>query len=178
MFVWVAARWLGCNRRRHTSIHTQLTTIIMSQPSDQSMSTRPLTYIIIPLLALFAVFSMLVFFYIRRRGTREPTLDPSLWNRGRWVRRDGALVWLRRDGTYLPRHSRRNPWGGFDSREGLNELGEAPPPYLVRKLSAEGEDVAAGTPTELRDMEEGRRPPEYIAEPPPAVTIDSRRTEA
>lgn len=94
------------------------------------------------------------------------------------MRRDGALVWLRRDGTYLPRHSRRNPWGGFDSREGLNELGEAPPPYLVRKLSAEGEDVAAGTPTELRDMEEGRRPPEYIAEPPPAVTIDSRRTEA
>ncbi|KAL6904926.1 hypothetical protein GGI43DRAFT_295836 [Trichoderma evansii] len=150
----------------------------MAETSDQSMSARPLTYIIIPLLALFAVFSMLVFFYIRRRGSREPTIDPTLWSRGRWVRRDGNLVWMRRDGTLLPRHSRRNAWGGFDSHEGLNELGEAPPPYLVRKLSAEGEVVAVGTATELRDLEEGRRPPEYIAEPPPAVTTDSRRAEA
>lgn len=150
----------------------------MPQTSEQSMSARPLTYIIIPLLALFAVFSMLIFFYIRRRTTRETTIDPSLWGRGRWVRQDGVLVWVRRDGSSLQRHSRRNPWGGFGSHEGLNELGEAPPPYLVKKLSAEGEVVAGGRPTELRDLEEGRRPPEYISEPPPAVTTDSRRTEA
>jgi hypothetical protein len=148
----------------------------MPQSSDQPMSARPLTYIIIPLLALFAVFSMLVFFYIRRHSYRETTIDPALWGRGRWVRRDGVLVWVRRDGD-RPRHSRRNPWGGFGSHEGLNELGEAPPPYLVRKLSAEGEVVTGERPTELRDLEEGRRPPEYITEPPPAVTIDSRRAE-
>lgn len=75
------------------------------------------------------------------------------------------------------RNSRRNPSGGADSHEGLNELGEAPPPYLVRKLTAEGE-VASERSTELRDLEEGRRPPVYISEPPPAVTTDSRRTEA
>lgn len=78
---------------------------------------------------------------------------------------------------FIPRHYRRNPWGGFHSQEGLNELGEAPPPYKVKILSAEGNEVAAGAPTELRDMEEGRRPPEYIVEPPPAVTRDSRRVE-
>ncbi|KAL7926214.1 hypothetical protein ACQKWADRAFT_176744 [Trichoderma austrokoningii] len=144
--------------------------------SGQSMSTRPLTYVIIPLLALIAIFSMLIFFYIRRRKSREPTVDTSLWGHGRWVRQNGVLVWARRDGSYLPRHSRRNVWGGFDSHEGLNELGEAPPPYLVRKLSAEGEVVAVGNPTELQDMEQGRRPPEYISEPPPAVTVDSGRT--
>lgn len=89
------------------------------------------------------------------------------------MRRDGILVWVRREATL--RLSRRNP----SSHEGLNELGEAPPPYLVRKLSAEGEEVvAAGESTELRDLEEGRRPPEYITEPPAAVTTDSRRTEA
>lgn len=92
------------------------------------------------------------------------------------MRRDGVLVWVRREATL--RLSRRNPSGGLASHEGLNELGEAPPPYLVRKLSAEGEAVAAGESTELRDLEEGRRPPEYITEPPPAVTTDSRRTEA
>ncbi|EHK39684.1 hypothetical protein TRIATDRAFT_49033 [Trichoderma atroviride IMI 206040] len=151
----------------------------MPQFSDQhspNKPTRPLTYIIIPILALFAVFSVVVFFFcIRRRRARERETTIEL-GRGRWVRRDGVLVWMRRDGTM--RNSRRNPSGGADSPEGLNELGEAPPPYLVRKLSAEGEVVASEGSTELRDLEEGRRPPVYISEPPPAVTTDSRRTEA
>ncbi|PON28301.1 hypothetical protein TGAM01_v202795 [Trichoderma gamsii] len=145
----------------------------MPQHSDQHTSTRPLTYIIIPILALFAVFSIVIlFFCIRRRRARETAIDLDR-GRGRWVRRDGVLVWVRRVGTL-----RRNPAGGTDSHEGLNEQGEAPPPYLVRKLSADGDAVADGRPVELRDLEEGRRPPEYISEPPPAVTTDSRRTEA
>ncbi|KAM0485276.1 hypothetical protein ACHAPX_001260 [Trichoderma viride] len=148
----------------------------MPESSNQHESTRPLTYIIIPILALFAVFSIVIFFFcIRRRRARETAIDVER-GRGRWVRRDGVLVWVRRDGTL--RQSRRNPAGGSDSHEGLNEQGEAPPPYLVRKLSAEGEAVEGGRSTELRDLEEGRRPPEYISEPPPAVTTDSRRTEA
>ncbi|KAK1255260.1 hypothetical protein MKX08_009255 [Trichoderma sp. CBMAI-0020] len=127
----------------------------MPQFSDQHTSTRPLTYIIIPILAFFAVFSIVIFFFcIRRRRARD------------------------RETTIELGRGRPNPSGGADSHEGLNELGEAPPPYLVRKLSAEGEVVAGERPTELRDLEEGRRPPVYISEPPPAVTTDSRRTEA
>ncbi|KAL7949573.1 hypothetical protein V8C42DRAFT_215295 [Trichoderma barbatum] len=137
--------------------------------TNQSTSTRPLTYVIIPLLAIFVVCSTGLFFYIRRRRRRFVTADT--WARGRWVTRDGTVV-------FVPRHYRRNPWGGFHSQEGLNELGEAPPPYKVKILSAEEVQGGAGRPTELRDMEEGRRPPEYIAEPPPAVTTDSRRVEA
>ncbi|KAM0264453.1 hypothetical protein ACHAQJ_000644 [Trichoderma viride] len=146
---------------------------------NQSPSTRPLTYVIIPLLALFILCSAGLFFYIRRRTARAAAAtDSSPWAQGRWVTRDGTLI-------FIPRHYRRNPWGGLDSREGLNELGEAPPPYLVKKLAGQGDDAAAGGSTELRDMEEGRRPPEYIngppgyiAEPPPAITTDSRRTGA
>lgn len=144
--------------------------------SDQHVSTPPLTYIIIPIIAFFVVLSIvLLLFCIRRRRTRERETTIEL-GRGRWVRRDGVLVWVRRDET--TRQSRRNPSGNLASHEGLNELGEAPPPYLIRKLSTEGEVVAGERPTELRDLEEGRRPPVYISEPPPAVTTDSRRTEA
>jgi hypothetical protein len=146
---------------------------------DQSPSTRPLTYVIIPLLALFVLSAAALFFYIRRRTTRAAVAaDGSPWAQGRWVTRDGTVI-------FIPRHYRRNPWGGLDSRDGLNELGEAPPPYLVKKLAGEGDDTAAGASTELRDMEEGRRPPEYVSglpryvtEPPPAVTTRSRRTGA
>ncbi|KAH6609526.1 hypothetical protein Trco_002872 [Trichoderma cornu-damae] len=137
--------------------------------SDQSPSTRPLTYVIIPLLAVFVVCSTFLFFYMRHRRRLATTADGPIWARGRWVTRDGAAV-------FIPRHYRSNPWGGFRSQEGLNELGEAPPPYAVKKPPGGEGDAAAGGPTELRDMEEGRRPPEYIAEPPPAVTADSRRT--
>ncbi|KAL7790003.1 hypothetical protein V8C37DRAFT_385081 [Trichoderma ceciliae] len=138
--------------------------------NSEHSSTRPLPYVIIPLIAIFVLSSTGLFFYVRRRQGRPNTTNSSTWAPGRWVTRDGTLI-------YIPRHYRRSPWGGFRSQEGLNELGEAPPPYVVKKAQAKGQgtDTAAGEPTELRDMEEGRRPPEYhIAEPPPAVTTDSR----
>ncbi|KAK4066536.1 hypothetical protein Trihar35433_6963 [Trichoderma harzianum] len=137
--------------------------------TDQPTSTRPLTYVIIPLLAIFVVCSAFLFFHIRRRRRRLVPADG--WARGRWVTRDGTIM-------FIPRHYRRNPWGGFHSSEGLNELGEAPPPYKFKVVTTEEVEAAAGAgrPTELRDLEEGRRPPEYIAEPPPAVTTESRRT--
>ncbi|RFU79780.1 hypothetical protein TARUN_2461 [Trichoderma arundinaceum] len=136
--------------------------------SDRSPSTAPFIYVVIPLLAIFFVCSTGLIIHVRRRRRRANTADRSLWARGRWVTRDGVLI-------YIPGHHRRNPSGGNHSQEGLNELGEAPPPYEVKKLP-EGTDDATEGPTQLRDMEEGRRPPEYITEPPPAVTTDSRRT--
>ncbi|TFB06802.1 hypothetical protein CCMA1212_001029 [Trichoderma ghanense] len=141
--------------------------------SGQPTSTRPLTYVIIPLLALFVICSAGLFFHVRRRRRRllmAAAGDSSIWGRGRWVTRDGALV-------FVPRHSRRSPWGGLHSQEGLNELGEAPPPYYKFKVvpGEEGGAVGAAATTGLRDMEEGRRPPEYVAEPEAAVVADTRR---
>ncbi|KAK1247353.1 hypothetical protein MKX07_002262 [Trichoderma sp. CBMAI-0711] len=146
--------------------------------SGQPTSTRPLTYVIIPLLALFVICSTGLFFHVRRRRRRLIAADSSIWGRGRWVTRDGTIV-------FVPRHTRRSPWGGLHSQEGLNELGEAPPPYKFKVFPGEGGGAAEEgalplTTTELRDMEEGRRPPEYgaehVAEPPPAVVADERRT--
>lgn len=65
--------------------------------------------------------------------------------------------------------SRWNPWQTSRSQEGLNELGEAPPPYEGKKKNGQEDG------TELRDLEAGERPPEYPAAPGPAVTTDSRR---
>ncbi|KAL6863927.1 hypothetical protein J3F83DRAFT_716227 [Trichoderma novae-zelandiae] len=144
----------------------------MNMNPGQPTSTRPLTYVIIPLLALFVICSAGLFFHVRRRRRRRLiAADSSTWGRGRWVTRDGTLL-------FVPRHARRNPWGGFHSQEGLNELGEAPPPYKSKMLiPGEGgaAAAAAGAATELRDRGEGGRPPEYVVEPLPAVVADSRR---
>ena len=64
------------------------------------------------------------------------------------------------------------------SQEGLNELGEAPPPYDGKKGSVGTVQSGSETDVEMRDLESAPRPPpDYIASPAPAVTIDSRRTE-
>jgi hypothetical protein len=47
-------------------------------------------------------------------------------------------------------------------------LGQAPPPYDGKKETQD--------PLELRDLEAGNRPPEYPAEPAPAVVTDGRRS--
>ncbi|KAG9502881.1 hypothetical protein J7337_005716 [Fusarium musae] len=54
------------------------------------------------------------------------------------------------------------------SEEGLNELGQAPPPYDGKKETQD--------PLELRDLEAGNMPPEYPAHPAPAVVTDGRRS--
>lgn len=50
--------------------------------------------------------------------------------------------------------------------EGLNELGEAPPPYDGKK---EDHMNTPSVHNEFRDLEAGQLPPDYPAEPPPAV---------
>jgi len=65
--------------------------------------------------------------------------------------------------------NRGTPWHGTRSEEGLNELGQAPPPY-------DGKKETQG-PVELRDLEAGGSPPDYPAEPPPAALVtDGRRS--
>ncbi|RGP81666.1 hypothetical protein FLONG3_153 [Fusarium longipes] len=64
--------------------------------------------------------------------------------------------------------NRGGPWNGTRSEEGLNELGQAPPPYDGKKETQD--------PLELRDLEAGGSPPDYPSEPPPALVTDGRRS--
>lgn len=66
------------------------------------------------------------------------------------------------------RGARRSPWVGTRSQEGLNELGEAPPPYEGKKEIRDSH--------EMHDLEAGGIcPPEYPAAPGPAVTTNNWR---
>jgi len=65
--------------------------------------------------------------------------------------------------------------------EGLNELGEAPPPYDTKKPPSIScrYDPADGAGTELTNMDSaGARAPEYVPRPPEAhvATSPSRRS--
>lgn len=50
------------------------------------------------------------------------------------------------------------------SQDGLNELGEAPPPYMGKKGGQQQGDVELGMPPEY-----------HVVGPAPAVTTESRR---
>lgn len=117
--------------------------------SESSLS-EPFRWAIIPIvLAFFGVG--ILYYFLHRRRTRRYALQYGA-DRSRWPQNNRA-------GHLVPSRSRWGNWAGTRSQEGLNELGEAPPPYGPKQ-----------------DDEEGARPPEYPAEPPPAVTTESRRS--
>ena len=123
-----------------------------NDPSNEGgLSVQPLTYVIIPLVAI-GVLGVLAIVWYRRRQRRLHPERYQAWDR------DGVLP----PGGH-PMHSRRNrwaPWAGSRSAEGLNELGEAPPPY-----QKDGE----------QDIELGTRPPGYNlpTEPEPVMLRDA-----
>lgn len=129
-----------------------------------SFSDYPFAWIIVPIFVFFFIGLCLTVLRFRRRRRRAATLQqwpgtPS----GRVVGPGGRIIVVSRRGGA----SRWNPW--TRSQEGLNELGEAPPPYEGQKKNGNGEGI------EMRDLEAGERPPEYPAAPGPAVTTESRR---
>ena len=132
-----------------------------------SMTDQPFSYVIFPLLFLFVGGFIAVMLFNRRRRRRLAAMNPSQWPHDRTT----AHV-----GQGSPRHLGRGsqnrrwaPWGGTRSQEGLNELGEAPPPY-------DGKRDGHAQEAELRDLESGTaNPPGYPAEPGPAVTRDQQR---
>ncbi|KAK5992377.1 hypothetical protein PT974_05781 [Cladobotryum mycophilum] len=134
---------------------------------DQTSKTEPFIYVIIPLIALFVIGCLALTFYMKHR--RRRTMQSYRWPTRRVYAPDGHVILTSRHG--------RNPWITSRSEEGLNELGEAPPPYEGKKRTP-GENATASEEegVQLRDVEQGTRPPEYIAEPPPALTTDSRRS--
>ena len=121
---------------------------------------RSLTFVIIPLVCVLSLSVFVsIFYYRRRRRLRVEYRDLPQ----RHVAPDGHVM-------TGPRRGRWNVWGGLQSREGLNELGEAPPPYDPKKNtdgdlenglgnSRTGESERSQHPT---DADDGMRPPEYL----------------
>lgn len=121
----------------------------------------PITWVVIPIIVLFIIAAALTLTMIRRRKRQN-----MLYRTGGWPSRGLAPHGYYSGGSHVHHHSRSGgafggrwaPWGGTRSQDGLNELGEAPPPYQGGKA-----------------MEEGVRLPDYPAGPAPAVTTESRR---
>ncbi|KAM3562170.1 hypothetical protein MY1884_001984 [Beauveria asiatica] len=96
-------------------------------------NVSPVTYVIIPLVTLASVFLVGLFAYIRRRRSPRHALD-SNGDGGEaqmQERRRGADTGSAAD--RWPQASLSFNWWFLRSNEGLNELGEAPPPYLVER---------------------------------------------
>lgn len=110
--------------------------------SPGSTKLQPVTYVIIPLVTLASVFLVGLFAYLRRRRSRR--LEAS---NGDGAGSEAQMQERHRDNNNNSAADRWPPAGlGFSwwflrSNEGLNELGEAPPPYDVnkrRKATTEG----------------------------------------
>lgn len=142
-----------------------------------SMLDRPYAYVIFPLIVVFICIFVAIILYNRRRRRRLVALHGHNWPGGR----ENPLSHIparRRPRMRGGRDNRWAPWGATRSQEGLNELGEAPPPYDGKREGDVRED-------EMRDMERGEgtgpgrgddaRPPEYITEPGPAVVRPDNR---
>ncbi|KAG8677044.1 hypothetical protein FPOAC2_03163 [Fusarium poae] len=119
---------------------------------------EPFAWALIPLFVILVLGLTATVIQIRRRrrrrGNQWPGSNPQA----------PAYSGLRGGRT----SNRGALWNGTRSQEGLNELGQAPPPYDGKKERR--------NPLELRDLEAGGSPPEYPSEPPPALVTDGRRS--
>lgn len=130
-----------------------------------SLMDEPFAYAIFPLVCLVIAIFIASLLYTRRRRLRMSALRNNQWPQ------DHGPPMM--DDSIEPRRSRRvgsrwAPWSGTRTAEGLNELGEAPPPYDGKR---EGDNRA--DEVELRDLEMNR-PPQYPAEPGLALVRDRR----
>ncbi|KAL4725303.1 hypothetical protein ACLX1H_007450 [Fusarium chlamydosporum] len=124
-----------------------------------SFGQEPFAWALIPLFVILVLGVTATIIQVRRRRRRRGNQWPGSGPQA------SASTGLR-GGT---RTSGRGAlWHGTRSEEGLNELGQAPPPYDGKKETQD--------PLELRDLEAGNSPPEYPAEPPPALVSDGRRS--
>lgn len=137
---------------------------------DGEWPRPPYAWIITPLLIFTLIAIAATFFQLRRRrAARRPATAANPY---------GCA-----DSTHRPsqdleagRNTRTRRWGGMRRREepveGLNELGEAPPPYEpgAKKENVELADVA-GPPVYGEDEGDASG----VRTPPAAVTHDSSR---
>lgn len=99
------------------------------------LSQQSLVYVVGPLAAILVIGIIAMVVWYRSRRNRN--LDDNVWPRERLVTADGQLLYFPR-GRGILRHGRWNVWGGMRSSEGLNELGEAPPPYDLKRVVVYG----------------------------------------
>lgn len=98
------------------------------------MAAQPLVWVIIPLLAIFAAGCFTLFVWRRHARARHGGGGDDGWPEDRI---------LMPSGFYMARTGRR--WRAPDrgrSLEGLDELGEAPPPYEAKKPPSMDHDAA------------------------------------
>ncbi|KAF4336257.1 pgaD domain protein [Fusarium beomiforme] len=124
-----------------------------------SFGAQPFAWVLIPLFVIFVLGLTATIIQVKRRRRRRGSQWPGQNTRA------PAYTSLRGARRTTNRVS---PWSGTRTEEGLNELGQAPPPYDGMKETQD--------PLELRDLEAGNRPPEYPDEPAPAVVTDGRRS--
>ncbi|KAH7193001.1 uncharacterized protein B0J16DRAFT_334162 [Fusarium flagelliforme] len=123
-----------------------------------TFGSEPFAWALIPLFVILVLGLTATVIQVRRRRRRRGNQWPGSGPQA------PALGGLRGGRT----SNRRTPWHSSRSEEGLNELGQAPPPYDGKKETQD--------PLELRDLEAGNSPPGYPDEPPPAVVSDGRRS--
>ncbi|KAG6007111.1 hypothetical protein E4U43_000358 [Claviceps pusilla] len=153
----------------------------MSSNNDPtpSTSTEPFVWVLIPLVVIFSMGTFVIFIWRKRRGERYAIYPAWPEERGTAAANDDAHGQFRQD----LRWPSRGP--AARSTEGLNELGEAPPPYDAKKLpeTGDGHGTAAnesstsetGTGTGPRDRSE--LPPGYPAQPSSTYVAISRREQ-
>ena len=145
--------------------------------SDNDDSNRgllggaPVSWVVIPLIGVIVFIATLTFLLLRRRRRNRALYgNPSFQNPHRGP---GGGSGYYAGGSHIHHHgrggvgSRWAPWGGTRSQDGLNELGEAPPPYIGKK--------SGGGTGATQDVELGMPPDYHVAGPAPAVTTESRR---
>ncbi|POR36809.1 Uncharacterized protein TPAR_02995 [Tolypocladium paradoxum] len=132
-----------------------------TQNGTQDMSSQPLFWVIIPLLAVFSAGLFTAFVWTRHWRARR---DAS-WPGDRILMPSGFL---------MARPERRWNTTRARSLEGLNELGEAPPPYDSKKpppIDGIRRDEVGGPAMERLDLEAGMGPPPGYVAPPPAARV-------
>lgn len=107
-----------------------------SSQDNQGLSQQSLVYVVGPLAAILVIGIVAMMVWYRSRRNRA-NVDEYGWPRERLVGPDGNLMYYPGGRGFL-RHGRWNVWGGMRSSEGLNELGEAPPPYDVKRVVVYG----------------------------------------
>ncbi|KAK3180474.1 hypothetical protein K4F52_008202 [Lecanicillium sp. MT-2017a] len=161
-------------------------------------NAKPLTYVVIPLVAVLSIaFISIILYYRRRRYLKNGGTDYPEWPQDRFLAADGGALLHYPGGRHMANftasisaansleaarranalrqnsgfglaavgrhnhhdHNRHRPnplplprwslWGAMRSTEGLNELGEAPPPYDAAKQkqrAARGSTSSRGNP--------------------------------
>ncbi|KAG6008673.1 hypothetical protein E4U21_004028 [Claviceps maximensis] len=134
-------------------------------------STEPFVWVLIPMIVIFSMMAFVIFIWNRKRRERYPIHIHSAWP----VERGAAAV---RDDAY-GRYRRGLHWSTrrieLRSTEGLNELGEAPPPYDSKKPPGIGEQHGPSG-TGHRDVR-SECPPGYPAQPCSIHAANSRNED-